>query len=179
MKFEEKKKLDKKGVADLFRGIGDLIEKGELEIQGKRIIVGDATESEIKYKEKKGRAELEIEVKWSIHGEEMMEGKVEGETDLKSVKKSLKKSFNSLRADVEEEKLPKAVDASSFIKLSKKFQSLSKNTDFGAGTNAYMNLVESLSGSLGKGDLDALKNDIERLRSAKKSCHKTYRWKEG
>lgn len=69
-KIEDVKIMDQKEAGRLLERIGkDIIERGEVEIQGIRLVLPKRVEVETEYKKKEGRNKLEIELKW--YGDEI------------------------------------------------------------------------------------------------------------
>ena len=65
MSHEERKKMSRQETGRLLESVGrQLIEKGEIEIRGKRIVLPEDIEVEIEYKRKDGKNKFEIEIKW-------------------------------------------------------------------------------------------------------------------
>jgi XXXCH domain-containing protein len=176
MKFEEKKRMKKEEIADLFKGLGELIEKDELNLGGEALPVPNSAEVEVEYKEKKGRAKLEIEVKWRL--ENAKDRLPKEENSIGEVKQSIKKAFNGIRSTVEGGSIPSDEDVADFMKLSNTFNRLAKGEIYEGDMAGYMAMVHRLGETVKTGNTAELKALIEEMRAAKKSCHKTYRWKE-
>ncbi len=65
MSHEERKKMSRQETGRLLESVGrQLIEKGEIEIRGKRIVLPEDIEVEIEYKRKEGKNKFEIELRW-------------------------------------------------------------------------------------------------------------------
>jgi len=65
MSHEERKKMSRQETGRLLESVGrQLIEKGEIEIRGKRIVLPEDIEVEIEYKIKDGKNKFEIELRW-------------------------------------------------------------------------------------------------------------------
>jgi amphi-Trp domain-containing protein len=65
MSHEERKKMSRQETGRLLESVGrQLIEKGEIEIRGKRITLPEDIEVEIEYKRKEGKNKFEIELRW-------------------------------------------------------------------------------------------------------------------
>jgi XXXCH domain-containing protein len=176
MKFEEKKQMKKEEIADLFKGLGELIEKDELNLGGEALPVPNFAEVEVEYKEKKGRAKLEIEVKWRL--ENAKDRLSKEENSIGEVKQSIKKAFNGIRRIVEGGGIPSEEDVTDFMKLSNTFNRLAKGETYEGDMAEYMAMVHRLGETVKKGKTEELKVLIEEMRAAKKACHKTHRWKE-
>lgn len=179
MKFEEKKRMKREEIAELFKGLGELIERGELRVGGEALPTLDSAEVEVEYKEKKGRAKLEIEIKWRPGKRPMQEKHIE-ETlpTISEVKQSLKRAFKTLRSSIEAGETPSSEEVEEFAALNRAFEDLAKGQEYEKDMADYVSLVRSLTDAVKAGETEQAKRLIEEMRAAKKSCHKTYRWKE-
>jgi XXXCH domain-containing protein len=132
---------------------------------------------ELEYKEKKGRAKLEIEMKWNLEGPSLEHAKKD-EQSLKEIKQFIKRSFNSLRESLNQNRLPSDQEIEGFVNLSKAFNRLAKKSAYEKDMPGFMALVARLESNAKIGRIEETKTLIEEIRAAKKSCHKSYRWKE-
>jgi len=187
MKFEEKNRMSRRGLARFFKGLSELVEKDELEVGAGRIRLGDSVDVEVEYREKKGRAKFEIEVKWQLSGgDETMDGSGEKERvndrtgeSISEVKQEMKKSFNALRKTVEACSLPSTVDVGELVEINKAFVVLARDEEvYTRDLEEFTSLVAKFKDAVESGNLDESQNLIGEMRAAKKRCHKTYRWKE-
>ncbi|RMF90505.1 MAG: GAK system XXXCH domain-containing protein [Methanobacteriota archaeon] len=183
MKFEEKKRMGKGEVAGMLKGLGEMMERDELRISGRDLAVPDDAEVEVEYKEGHGKARLEIEVKWRIQegagrtaaGEG---GKADG-VSIGEVKGSIRGSFKAIRAALESGELPPEEALRDFMAQNRVFRDLARGREYEEDMEGYMELVERLRGAVEDRELEGAKALVEEIREAKKSCHRTYRWKEG
>jgi XXXCH domain-containing protein len=178
MKFEEKNRMTRKGLVKFFKGLSELVEKNELLLGEERITLTDSMDVEVEYKEKKGRAKLEIEVKWTpvTKGEgadESME-----KSSINEVKQGVKRSFNSIRATAERGENPSAEEVKNFIDLNRQFNEIAKGSDYEGRMGPFMDLVSRLGEAHKAGNMEELASFVNELRASKKSCHKTFRWRE-
>jgi|GEM_PF-3791907 len=186
MKFEEKNRMSRRGLARFFKGLSELVEKDMLKHSGERLRLGESVDVEVGYKEKKGRAKFEIELKWQISGGvETKDGSGEKETvsaiigeSVSEVKQDLKKSFNSLRKIVEKGTLLTAADVENFVSIIKRYKEIAVGDGYESDLLAFAELTDRFKKAVKSGNLDETQNLIGKMRAAKKSCHKTYRWKE-
>jgi XXXCH domain-containing protein len=178
VKFEEKNRITRKGLVKFFKGLSELVEKNELVLGGEKITLSDSMGVEVEYKEKKGRAKLEIEVKWtpSIPSKGVVEGMMK--RSVGEVKQGIKKSFNSIRVAVEAGSVPTAEEVERFIDLSQGFNEISGGRKYEKDMGPYLDLVGKLGEAFKAGKMEELNSLVAELKAAKKSCHKTYRWKE-
>jgi len=173
MKFEEKKRLRREELAELFKGLGELIGSGKLRLGDSTLQLPEHAEVEIEYKEKEGRGKLEVEVKWARQWERQG-----SELSIAQVKQSIKRVFKDVRSALEAGEMPGEELLNELSGLSRRFQELAKGMEYEADLEGYMELVENLKLSVKAGELERAREAAERLRGAKKSCHKRYRWKE-
>ncbi len=170
--------MDKKEIVDFFRGFGDLIEKGEIRLGDISLPFPESAEIEVEYKEKKDRAKLEVEVKWKPQKKGHSKYEVESLNVLRDYKKSLKKVFNSMRDTVKGGGIPSTGEVATFLELNKAFNDLAIGRDYAKDMAAYMGLVNRFEVAAKSGSVEDLKLIVKELRASKKSCHKTYRWKD-
>ncbi len=65
MSHEERKKMSRQETGRLLESVGrQLIEKGEIEIDGRHVTLPEDIEVEIEYKRKEGKNKFEIELRW-------------------------------------------------------------------------------------------------------------------
>jgi XXXCH domain-containing protein len=186
MKFEEKNRMTRKGLVKFFKGLSELVEKNELELGGEKITLTDSMDVEVEYKEKKGRAKLEVEVKWRlIGGSETLSQSEKKETSgdngsrsVSEVKQEMKQSFNALRKTIEGGELPAIVNVEEFLEVNNAFVVLAQGGGYEKDLEAFIEVVNRLRVAVKSGNLDEAKAIVEEMRTAKKSCHKAYRWKE-
>ncbi len=183
MKHEEKNRMSRKGLVKFFKGLTELIEKNELKFGDRRIGLGDSLDVEVEYKEKKGRAKLEVEVKWDLKKDmqKLYDDNVEDSPMMDSiseVKQSIKRSFNAMRETLGAGGVPSESEALEFLNLSKAFNKIAQGEGYEAEMTPYMERVKALVDAVKNKRTGELGTIIEELRAAKKSCHKTYRWKE-
>jgi XXXCH domain-containing protein len=180
MKFEEKKAMKRDEITALLKGFGDLIEGGKLSVGDRTVHFPETARVEVEYKETKTYAKLEIEVKWNVTDDKTKDESIEGVgVGLKEVKNSIKESFNSIRKTVESGNLPSQDDLDGLIGFNNDFDILSRGRAFEKEMDFYMELVRRLYDAFAGANLEEMGDIIESLRSAKKGCHKKYRWKEG
>ncbi|GBE56593.1 MAG TPA: GAK system XXXCH domain-containing protein [Euryarchaeota archaeon] len=186
MKFEEKNRMSRRGLARFFKGLSELVEKDELEVAAGRISLGESVDVEVEYKEKKGKAKLEIELKWQISGgDETMKGSGEKEMvsdrsgeSISEVKQEMKKSFNALRKTIEGSELPSLPAVEALVDINDRCRALAEGEGYESELEAFTELVNRFREAVKSGNLDEAKTLVGEMRSAKKTCHKTYRWKE-
>jgi amphi-Trp domain-containing protein len=127
MKFEEKKTMARKEIADLLKGLGEIIEEGGVKIGGTTRPISESATVEVEYKEKNERAKLEIEIKWKVgevaHPQEKI---IEPESSVHDLKQTMKKIFNSIRSNLDEDKITSSEDLDRFIGINNVFKDFSE-----------------------------------------------------
>jgi XXXCH domain-containing protein len=184
MKFEEKKRMEKMEIADLFRGLAELIEEGELKLANNVIPFPDSAEVEVVYKEKKDRAKFEVEVKWQpqaiknrkYSNKTPSPGKTQG--SIPEVKQSLKDVFNSLRSTIENGETPSMALVEEYEAINNIFKDLAEGEGYEKEIEEFTSLVEDFAVAVKAQSAAEARALIEKMRASKKSCHKTFRWKE-
>jgi XXXCH domain-containing protein len=179
MKFEEKKTMARKEIADLLKGLGEIIEEGGVKIGGTTRPISESATVEVEYKEKNERAKLEIEIKWKVgevaHPQEKI---IEPESSVHDLKQTMKKIFNSIRSNLDEDKITSSEDLDRFIGINNVFKDFSEGKEYEQTMVGFTSLVENLTETVKEGKDNESKVLVEKIREQKKSCHKKYRWKE-
>ena len=179
MKFEEKKHLKKKEIAELLRGFALSMEKGGLKLGNSVVSMPEHLDVEVEYKEKEGRAKLEIEFKWSLEQASLALEKTDAkQVSIAEVKQGMKTAFNSLRETVEAGGSPASEAVAEFARLNGLFEGLATGAKYEKDLLGFSALVERFRDAVKAGRGDEVKSLVQEIGAVKKSCHKTYRWKE-
>ncbi len=183
MKFEEKRRMKREETVRMLKGMGDLLERGELLIGNKTVLVPDSLEVEVEYKEKDQSSKFEIEMKWDRRDisekKEPKKVKALPAASITEIKQEMKSRFNAIRGIVEKGGLPSEKEVSEFLSLNRAFIKLADGEGYDMELGDFTSLLDIFSNVVKEGRTEDVKRRIEDIRGAKKSCHKTFRWKEG
>ena len=184
MKKDEKKRVNKIRAADFFHGLGDEVKNGELNT-GKGVIhIPDNLTLSVEYSEKKEKKRLKIKLKWRGESEEAVKPIVAAKptaqrpdstkNNSSNVKKSMKKVYNNLLADITSGNLPAQKEAEEFMVLGGEFLNNSRGRAFEEELNDFMELVKDLDSAVKRGDHRILPTIMDEMMVAKKRCHKIH-----
>lgn len=171
------KKFDRIELAKHFEAFARQIREGTFTSDNISWTVPDEIATKIRYREKKGRFEARVRLRWSTL--EDYDNATKKEVDhwkgsLKAVKKQMGAAYREMLQAVRNNTLPTPADLDALIDSSQTFSRLA-DPDLEEAMKEYLDHLENLKQAVADRQLKLVQHEVRDLGHRMKNCHREFR----
>ena len=171
------KKLDRNTLAEHFENLARQIREGTFSSDQGTWTVTDEIDAKIRYREKKGRFEAKMRLRWPTIGdydEDARKAVDDWKDSFKAVKKRMNASFKKAIRAVKEQELPEPVDFEEFYESARAFLGF-YDPDLDENQKEFLDHLESLEQAVENRQINVVEHEIRDLRNCMRKCHREFR----
>jgi XXXCH domain-containing protein len=171
------KRLDRNALAEHLEELARQIRAGTFSSEQRSWAIPAEIDTRIRYKEKKGRFEARMRLRWpTIDGydKEARKAVDDWRDSFKAVKHRMNRSFRKVALAVKENALPEPVDFEEFYESSKAFLGFS-DPDLDENQKEFLDHLENLKQAVTDHRLNVVDHEVRDLRNCMRKCHREFR----
>jgi XXXCH domain-containing protein len=171
------KRLGRNELAEHFERLARQIREGAFSSGPDAWSIPDEIDAKIRYREKKGRFEARMRLRWSTledYDTDARKAVDDWKDSFKAVKKRMNISFKKVVRAVKEKALPGSADFEEFIESAEAFIGF-YDPDLDENQQEFQDHLENLKQAVSDGRTSVVEHEVRDLRNCMKKCHQEFR----
>ena len=171
------KKFDRIELANHFEELAHQIREGSFISGDNSWTIPDEIAAKIRYREKKGRFEAKVKLRWSTLENYDNLGKKEVDhykDSLKTVKNRMRSAYRKITQDARSNQLPKSADIDELFNSFQIFSGL-VDSDLEEAVKEYLDHLENLKQAVVTRQLNIVQHEVRDLGYRMRNCHREFK----
>lgn len=171
------KKFDRIELAKHFEALARQIREGIFTSDNTSWAIPDEIAAKIRYREKRGRFEAKVKLRWSTLEDYDNVSKKEVDhwkDSLKAVKKQMGSAYRKVTQAARNNTLPEPADLEELFNSSQTFSSLA-DPDLEEALKEYLDHLENLKQAVAARQLNIVQHEVRDLGNRMRNCHREFR----
>lgn len=177
MKDSTEKKLSREEIAKQLEDLAHSIRKGHFSSGNSALSVPDEIDAKIRFKEKKGRFEAKLKLRWSTlkdYDQSARKALDDWQDSKKSIKKRMMSAYKNILRTVKDQQFPEQTDIEELIESSKAFFEIA-DSEMEDAMKEFMGHLENLKQARASALLNVVQHEITDIGYRMRNCHREFK----
>ena len=171
------KKLSRKELAKHLEELAHRIREGLFSSRDREWSIPDEIDTKIRFKEKKGRFEAKLKLRWSTltdYDSNSRKAVDFWQDSVKSIKKRMTSAYKNITRTIKAHQFPEEKDIEALIETSKAFFKIA-DSDMEDAMKEFMDHLENLRQAKASGLMSVLEHEVRDIGTRMRNCHQEFK----